>query len=115
MIFTNASRGMSTQSDGSEFGCSDGYEHVFTRVAFVAERSLNTTWHEAAVSFCPAWKGSVAFGGVGTVHVDWKDVTCTTGLVQRSTLSSPHVYRRGLLESWCAGLPPIVTHNAPLT
>src|SRR5512132_2559958 len=48
----NASRGISTQSDGSELGCSEGYEHVLTRLAAFPPtlRSGRFTWQTAPVS-----------------------------------------------------------------
>jgi len=50
-IFRNASRGMSTQSDGSDPGDCDGYEHVFTsRDAVAPPTSARETWQMAVVS-----------------------------------------------------------------
>jgi hypothetical protein len=41
---------MSTQSDGSEFGCDDGYEHVLMSVAVVALISESLIVHFPLVS-----------------------------------------------------------------
>ena len=47
----NASRGISTQSDGSEFGDCEGSEHVFMSFAFVELMSESVMMQSAFGSF----------------------------------------------------------------
>src|SRR5215216_5142474 len=85
---------MITQSDGSEFGCCEGYEHTSNSSASAAPTSARTTLQDATRSSgysSPAGNGSVII--VLVKQVDENDVTGSSGCVQRSFASSPQVYR----------------------
>ncbi len=95
VIFRNASRGISTQSDGADVGSRDGYEQVLTRFAPpTPPTSARSTRQIACVSVWPLWSGSLAPEFVA--HAVLIGVTWAYVDVQRSTLPSPHVYTRGL-------------------
>ena len=83
---------MITQSDGSELGSWEGYEHTSNSLADEAPTSASTTLQDATRS-CgkaePAANGSV--GCVLVEQVDVKDCTGARGWVQRSLALSPHV------------------------
>jgi len=88
------------QSEGSEFGCSDGKEHTSIRTPPVPASpgvKQQLVWASSVRQFVPlhllaVWFGSPAKGSTAfptTVHVD---VQATDALfVQRSGLSLPHV------------------------
>lgn len=83
---------MMTQSDGSEFGCVEGYEHTSNSTADDAPTSASTMLQDATRScgkFAPAGNGSVFC--VLVVQVDEKDGTDVIGWVQRSFALSPQV------------------------
>ena len=83
---------MITQSDGSELGCCEGYEHTSNSLADNAPTSASTTLHEATRSCgkaAPVENGSVFC--VLVEHVDEKDGTGARGWVQRSLALSPQV------------------------
>ena len=85
---------MMTQSDGSEFGCVEGYEHTSNSTADDAPTSASTMLQDATRScgkFAPAGNGSVFC--VLVEQVDEKDGTDVIGWVQRSFALSPQVYR----------------------
>jgi len=83
---------MITQSDGSELGSCEGYEHTSNSLADDAPTSASTTLHEATRSCgkaAPAENGSVFC--VLVEHVDENDGTGARGWVQRSLALSPQV------------------------
>ena len=101
-----------TQSEGSEFGSRDGYEHTSNRVAVDAPTSARTMLQEAWRSLgyaAPAGNGSV--GCMLVEQVEEKDVTEVIGLVQRSALASPQVYSVSEMGASVGS----VTHNEKLT
>ena len=101
-----------TQSEGSEFGSLDGYEHTSNRVAVDAPTSARTILQEAWRSLgnaAPAGNGS--FGCMLVEQVEENDETEVIGLVQRSALASPHVYRVSEMDASVGS----VTHNEKLT
>jgi hypothetical protein len=101
-----------TQSEGSEFGSRDGYEHTSSSVAEDAPTSASTMLHEASRSFgnsSPVGNGSV--GWVLVEQLDEKDGIEVIGLVQRSFLASPQVYKVIEMGSSVGS----VTHNEKFT
>lgn len=83
---------MMTQSDGSELGCVEGYEHTSNSTADDAPTSASTMLQDATRScgkFAPAGNGSEFC--VLVVQVDEKDGTDVIGWVQRSFALSPQV------------------------
>ena len=83
---------MITQSDGSEFGCWEGYEHTSNSSADDAPTSASTTLQDATRSCgnsSPAGKGSVFC--VLVEQVEENVGTDVRGWVQRSFASSPQV------------------------
>ena len=91
-IVRKPSRGISTQSDGSEFGSPDGNEQTLTSCGLsITPKSVITAVHSAEVS-CgwsrPAGNGSVLVTSMS--QVESNEMISVIGLVQRSTLSSPH-------------------------
>jgi hypothetical protein len=87
-----------TQSDGSEFGCIDGYEQTSVSTA-VPPNSLGLMQHEArasnVVQLGPAhllalWEARPAKGSVGRLPVHAAVHAIETLLVQRSGRESPH-------------------------
>src|SRR5688572_27745296 len=74
-------------------------------------------WHVATVSLAglPPWLWYGSTAAIAVEHaVMYGPAIRAMGLVQRSSLSSPHVYRRGLFACCVAGLPPTVTQTAKL-
>jgi hypothetical protein len=86
------------QSDGSEFGCIDGYEQTSVSTA-VPPNSVGLMQHEARVSsvvqFGPAhlldvWEARPVNGSAGRLPVHAAVHAIETLLVQRSGRVSPH-------------------------
>ena len=98
------------QSEGSEFGCCDGYEHASRRFATSAPpKSSRSTEHVATVSDPPS-KGFELLTAAA-VHVELP-VGSSTELVQRSGRSFAQLNLR--TESRADGSPFTVTQSAKL-
>src|SRR5438046_1362039 len=105
----------STQSDGSEFGWLDGYEHVLISDALAAPTSARTMVQLDLVSLgkpLPVANGSSAVTAM--VHEVAGAPTCVWGLLHRSGLLSPQVKTRVAGATWTEGVPPAVLQTAKL-
>ena len=83
---------MTTQSEGSELGCCEGYEHTSSNTADEAPTSASATLQDATRSCgkaAPAGNGSVFW--VLVEQVEENESTSTAGWVQRSFALSPQV------------------------
>src|SRR5881409_3285156 len=98
------------QSEGSEFGCCEGYEQASRRFAIATPPKSSRAMEHLATVSAPPSKG-FALLTAAAVHVE-SPAGSSTALVQRSGRSSAQLYLR--TESKAAGSPFTVTQSAKL-